>query len=53
MLGRDGIVIANEEKKQHYLLQCYKSGVFPHAALREWKQKPEPEQTYANAKTFF
>ena len=42
-LRRDGIVIANKEKNQHYLLQYYKRNVFPHSALREWKQKPEEE----------
>ena len=52
-LQRNGIIIANEEKKQHYLLQCYKSGVFPHSVLREWKRRPEGDQTYTQAKAFF
>lgn len=52
-MSRDRINITNKEKKLHYLLHFYKSGVFPHTVVREWKLTPKAHQTYANAKTFF
>ena len=52
-LGRDGITISAADKKEHYLVQLYQSGVFPTTTIREWKRKPEADQTYTNAKTFF
>ena len=52
-LGLDGITISDADKKEHYLMQIYTSGVFPATTVREWKKKPSADQTYANTKTFF
>ena len=52
-LDRDGITVSDADKKDHYLIQVYTSGVWPAAIIREWKKKPYADQTYANAKDFF
>ena len=52
-LGRDGVTITDGDKERHYLLQIYRSGVFPRDTLRAWKQRTAANQTYAAAKTYF
>lgn len=52
-LDRDGIVVSDADKAEHYLVQVYESGVFPAATIRDWKKKPVADQMHANAKTFF
>ena len=52
-LGRDGIAISDADKKAHYLVEVFQSGVFPAVTIREWKKNPVADQTYVNAKTFF
>ena len=52
-LAGDGITVSHEDKKEHYLVQVYQSGLFPATTIREWKRKPVGDQTYANAKTYF
>ena len=52
-LDNDGVTISDADKKEHYLMQLYTSGVFPAATIREWKRRTAAQQTYALAKTFF
>ena len=52
-LRRDGITISDTDKKDHYLVEVFQSGVFPAATIREWKTKPTADKTYDNVKDFF
>ncbi len=51
--GNYGVTISDVDKKEHYLVQVYQSGVFPAATIREWKNKTAAHQTYDLAKDFF
>ena len=53
LLRRDGITIDDTDKKEHYLMQCYRYGIFSREVIKDWKRKPDAEQTYANAKRYF
>ena len=52
-LKRDGVTISDEDKKEHYLMEIYQSGLFPSTTVREWRKKANDDQTYKNAKAFF
>ena len=52
-LKRDKITISDEDKREHYLVEVYQSGLFPAATIREWRKKGDDDQTYTNAKKFF
>ena len=44
-------MVTDTEKTNHYLLEIYRSGRFPTATIRAWKQKTL--QNYAQAATYF
>jgi len=52
-MERDGIKIADANKLQHFLVQCYTSGLFNEKEMTAWENKPVADKTWANAKKYF
>ena len=52
-MERDGIKIADADKLQHFLVQCYSSGLFDEKEMTAWENKTVSNKTWANAKKYF
>ena len=47
------MVISNDDKFRHYLMEVYGSGKFTAEAITQWTEKPVADQTYQNARTYY
>ena len=52
-MERDGITISDADKLQHFIVQCYSSGLFDEKEMTAWENKIVGDKTLANAKKYF
>ena len=49
-MEKDSIKISDADKLQHFLVQCYSSGLFGEKEMTTWENKTVSDKTWANAK---
>ena len=52
-MERDGITISDADKLQHFIVQCYSSGLFDEKEMTAWENKIVGDKTWTNAKKYF
>jgi len=52
-MERDGIKIANADKLQHFIVQCYASSLFDEKEITAWESNIVGDKTWTNAREYF
>ena len=52
-LARDNIIINNEDKLHHFILQMYKANMFDKEDIKKWERIPANEKTWDSATAYF